>query len=194
MYDNVTDIEDYGISRMLSLRHLRMSSALETSSFGTFNANEQLAHIEFPETFDTAGSALLMGNNSLEKVDFGSVTVFPWHVAAPCNNLDRVIMDEGATLIGDYAFAQTALNIIHIPSSVTSIGASAYANVDKDVVVIDSNTISSATYNDFTSNGYLLWHAKEVRIPTANTVSTFIKKNFELWGQKDGYLVYKRTL
>lgn len=194
MYDAVTDIEDYGVSRMLSLRHLRLSSALETSSFGTFNANEKLSHIEFPASFVTAGSALLMGDNGLEKVDFGGVTVLPWHVAGPCNNLDRVIMSDDVTSIGNSAFVQTALAVVHIPEDVTSIDSAAYSEVRKDVVIIDSNTISGATYTSYQSNGHLLWRAKEVRIPSINSVATFIKQKYEYCGIQNGYHVYRRSV
>ena len=69
---------------------------------------------------------------SIKKVIFGSCIIEVRSGAfRDCSNLEAVVMNEGITVLGDYAFSNTSLVSVDIPDTLESIGLSTFENNPK---------------------------------------------------------------
>ena len=189
MYDEITEIEDYAISRNGNLIALRMSSALENAWYGSFSSNIRLLSIVFPDAFEQAGTSLVQGCQSLETVNLGSVLDIPYAAATSCYNLDRIITSELIETIGYSAFALTQLKNIHIQETVTSIGAAAFSNVKPETVTIDSEAVANAL-DSINSCGSLIQNAYVVKLKNGLTINRALWGYFNYHGLTDGYHIF----
>ncbi|MBO4693671.1 MAG: leucine-rich repeat protein [Clostridia bacterium] len=77
--------------------------------------------------------------------DYSNLTDRPWNNY--CGNIQTVIIEEGVTSIGNYAFnGFTSLTSVTIPNSVTSIGKYAFVVTNLTSVNIPGNVTSIGTY------------------------------------------------
>lgn len=104
------------------------------------------------------GTLVISGNGAIEDYDLFGEYISPWRE----DNITEVIIEDGVTHIGSYAFLQCeSLTSITIPNSVTSIGRSAFSGCtsltdvyykgsgdDKNNIMIgeDNDSLDSATW------------------------------------------------
>lgn len=80
-------------------------------------------------TLDSDGTLVISGNGDMEQYDVsqkGGGAVAPWRDV----EIGRVVIEEGVTSIGSYAFFKSNLTSVSIPSSVKSIGAHAFLDCE----------------------------------------------------------------
>ena len=72
--------------------------------------------------------------------DYGDPFEYPWNSYA--EQINEVVIKDGVTSIGNYAFSTTGLTSIEIPASVKSIGSYAFQDCDlASMAVEDGNTV-----------------------------------------------------
>ncbi|MBQ6454453.1 MAG: leucine-rich repeat domain-containing protein, partial [Coriobacteriales bacterium] len=73
---------------------------------------------------ESSGTLTIMGDGDMW--DFVSVSAHPWSVFDA--DIVAVLIDDGCTHVGTYAFAGTTVEEVEMPASVTSLGESAFHN------------------------------------------------------------------
>lgn len=73
---------------------------------------------------ESTGTLTISGSGAM--TDFANNMSIPWY--AYINSLEKVIIENGVTTIGENAFYGCALSSINIPQSVTSIGIGAFSS------------------------------------------------------------------
>ncbi len=78
--------------------------------------------------FTENGTLTISGNGAMADYYYDSITFYstaPWNIY--CDSIKSVIIEDGVTNIGNYAFYDCSLVSISIPNSVTSIGDGAFS-------------------------------------------------------------------
>jgi hypothetical protein len=114
-----------------------------------------------------------------------------------CDELQRVQLSEGLVTIEPRAFVnRKALRTINIPSSVTTIGQSAFYDCPNlKVVYLDSPTYTAdvRNYAGAASADFLIANVEYLYINSSITnISAWILENFIKVGDADGYALYVR--
>ena len=84
--------------------------------------------------YDGSGTLTISGNGFMNDFNTGSIlwetgSSAPWYKAGLGSEIKTVIIEDGVTTIGDYAFNScNAMESVSIPDSVTEIGKRAFAN------------------------------------------------------------------
>ena len=93
--------------------------------------NTRIAEITLPETVTSVGRDAFQYNKSLQKVVWSSrATSIRDYCFNDCSVLNEFTMPEGVIAIGDYAFSSDYNADIQLPSTVRSIGRSAFYHCD----------------------------------------------------------------
>ena len=157
--DSVTSIGDYAFSVCTSLKSITFPSSVTSIGENAFYGCEKLESITIPSSVTSIGEKAFHGchpsefiNNSEITVDFeftseayrkfGSPAdlIVPAHFTSIkdgtfffCDSLESVAFEEGSKLtsIGENVFSCSSLESITIPSSVASIGDSAFSGCEK---------------------------------------------------------------
>ncbi|MBQ8270426.1 MAG: leucine-rich repeat protein [Bacteroidaceae bacterium] len=105
------------------------------------------------------GILTISGSGTMQ--DYTSISNTPWNGYK--SNITSVLISEGITSIGSYAFSSINLTQITIPGSVTAIGNSAfYGCSNLKTVYNNSNIIISV---GSTEHGYIAYYADDVVTP-----------------------------
>ncbi len=99
-----------------NLKYVHFPSCLVSIMDDAFNSNSELRNIDLPDTLETIGN----------------------HAFAYCSNLERVNFGSSIKFIGDFCFYECAINEVHLPSSLTSLGIRPFDNVDNIITKRDS--------------------------------------------------------
>lgn len=114
-------------------------------------------------TLDSQGTLTISGSGKMNNYTFTSVP--PWSHAE--NSIYKVVVKEGITHIGDYAFYYFSnLTQVSLPSSLTSIGSHAFAggNMLSEITLPNKlKTIGVAAFEGVDYKHYL----KEITIPSS---------------------------
>ncbi len=89
-------------------------------------------------TLDNDGMLTISGTGAM--IDYGFEDETPWY---PCRNaINRIIIENGVTSIGDNAFNSLAAQSVSIPECITSIGSMAFYNCNnlKSIIIPASVT------------------------------------------------------
>ena len=87
----------------------------------------------------TNGVLTISGTGAMNDYSYGGA---PWY--DNCENISQVVINDGVTSIGDYAFFKcTGLTSVEIPNSVTSIGDYAFSNCSGLTSVTIPNSVTS---------------------------------------------------
>jgi len=111
------------------MEYLRLGAGLKTIVSGLFHTGYHEPEIVIPQGVTTIADNAFAGMTNLERVVIpDSVTTIGANAFSGCTSLREAIIPEGVTTIGDNAFSYCSLQAIVIPSTVTSISGSAFAN------------------------------------------------------------------
>ena len=91
---------------------------------------------------DEDGTLTISGTGAMDNYSNNSA---PWHSYADKNQIQEIVIEDGVTSIGDYAFSWIRTDLdseLRIPDSVTSIGSSIFLNSYLGKVSIGSGVIS----------------------------------------------------
>ena len=86
MYDEVTSIEEHGLSRMEAMETVNLSSSLVSVDYAAFVQNSNLRHIEFGNAITSIAKYAIANCPLLEKVsisDFGNLCFLISEVQIP---------------------------------------------------------------------------------------------------------------
>ncbi|PKL35072.1 MAG: hypothetical protein CVV44_23385 [Spirochaetae bacterium HGW-Spirochaetae-1] len=127
--DNVTSIEGYAFRQCVNLTSITLPAELSQLSQGLFTQCAKLSSVTIPSSVTTLSSYLFDG----------------------CTMLKTMTIPEQVTTISSYCFVNSGLTSIHIPVSVTSIGAGAFSNIG----VLTAITVAAGNPNYSSSSGVL---------------------------------------
>lgn len=137
-------VGEHAFSSCISLSSVILPKGLKTIESFAFSVCDNLKEVTIPETVESVGADLFLGCDSLENITIpflGSTITdmenaeldyfFEWKmVVVKPRNLKRVTITKGGN-IADYAFANyDGLTEVSIPSSITTIGDSAFSSCD----------------------------------------------------------------
>lgn len=135
--DSVTNIGTYAFSNCTGLTKLTVAVHTTFSQFA-FDGCTNIEEIYFS-----------VGTGTMTNYTTTTIKNTPWYISA--SSVKRVVIQEGVTNIGNYAFLGcTALTDVIIPDSLISIGSSAFRNcTGLSELFIPSNviTITAAGYS-----------------------------------------------
>lgn len=189
MYDSITEIEDHGVSRHLSLVTLRISAALQKIGYQAMGQNPCIKRYAFPITMTIAEKNALAENHGLENIVAEGLTEIPYGFATNAANLSRASFGE-LTTIGTNAFFKSRFNEFTIGATMTTIDGAAFANAKIEYLTIENTDILTA----ITANSYgnVLNAAKRIYVPQDASVSATFKALFSKAGSENGYDIWQR--
>lgn len=197
MGDNITTIEDHGVSRMEAMEAVKISNKLISLGYAGMEGDAQLKMVKFPSSTTSLGSLCFNGCGSLQLAEFGSIQNMLKNFAT-ASSLVKANIPSTTETIGDYAFYNTNINRLIIPSNVSNIEQSAFQNVDTKVVVIESQsildkiTIKNVYSQTNLQQGVLIGRCDYILIPIGLTPSYAIEQLFLYKGEDETYRYYKR--
>lgn len=124
---SVVEIGDGAFSGTLDEPNFKLHEGLASVGAEAF-ANCGIKTISLPSTLAAIGNGAFAGNSFTEVTIPSGMTEITAGAFRDCSNLFSVKFHDGINSIGDYAFANTAIRQMEIPSPVRSIGASAFEN------------------------------------------------------------------
>ena len=145
----VTEIPQSCFERYLSLESVTIPegvTAIGDDAFQSCNLNA----LTLPESLEAIGSYAFFGNRSLKSVNIpAKVKTIESYAFASCGLTDLVI-PEGVQAIGNYAFGWNSLQNLTLPSTITSIGESAFRyNNDFQSIICNAATPPALGANAF---------------------------------------------
>lgn len=126
-------------------------SIIEASAF----AQSRITSLHLPASLTKIGEGAFGGCNSITSVVIpGSIKEVESSVFSGCKELERVEIQEGVEEIGRYAFANTKINDITFPSTLTKLGYRAFQTTYLTQIVLP-NTIKEIEQACFSNSYYL---------------------------------------
>ncbi|MDD6345334.1 MAG: leucine-rich repeat protein [Oscillospiraceae bacterium] len=147
-YEIPEGVTDIGIASVYDtkLQSIKFPSSLEYIDRHGVSYNQRLTEADLSNTvLVSVGEMSFAGNTSLKKLSFPDTLYEIDNGAfAQCSALDSVTLPPNLGIIGQNAFAGTALNEITIPASVEDIGYSAFG-YDENLEPVDSFVIKGVS-------------------------------------------------
>lgn len=123
--------------------------------------NEELVSMAIPDgscgknakwIIDEYGTLTIFGTGAMD--DFDDIDNVPWVIFVETGRVEEIVIEEGITSIGDYAFSGcTGIHSINLPSSMKSIGWYSFANCTNLETVFIPNGVTSIGYSAFMNTG-----------------------------------------
>ena len=195
--DGIETIEKQGCSRLETCEAIRMGDGYTRVEDSAFAQNSKVKSLSLSGNIDYVGARPFAYNYEMTDITIKGVTsIGVW--CTGCDSLQRVQLSEGLVTIEPSAFvSRKALRTINIPSSVTTIGQSAFYDCPNlKIVYIDSPTIAANVINEAgTSSADFLVKNVEYLYINSNieTIGAWILENFTKVNDADGYALYVRN-
>lgn len=197
LHDGIETIERYGCSRLETCEAIRMGDGFTRVEDQAFGQNSCVKSMFLSGNLDHVGTIPFAYNAQMTDISIKGVqSIGLWFTG--CDALKRVQLSEGLVTIEPRAFVNKPnLCTINIPSSVTTIGQSAFYNcLNLKIVYIDSPTIAANVINEAgTSSADFLVKNVEYLYINSNieTIGAWILENFTKVNDADGYALYIRN-
>lgn len=199
MGDEITHIEDHGISRLESLRYIKLSDNLVSIGYAGMENCPILEYLSCPSSLSNLGAYTFNGCNSLSYSDFGSVIEIKKSLVTHGALVSLMIPDNVKSIAED-AFYGNRLEMLRIPSNVGNIENNAFRdNKSMKVVIVDSQAILqklkilNGSSADLLQQGAILAYCDWLVIPIDSYVP-LIHKNFLCIGEDEKYLYFRRVV
>ena len=198
LHDGIETIERYGCSRLETCEAIRMGDGFTRVEDRAFGQNSCVKSMFLSGNLDHVGTIPFAYNAQMTDISIKGVqSIGLWFTG--CDALKRVQLSEGLVTIEPRAFVNKPnLCTINIPSSVTTIGQSAFYNcLNLKIVYIDSPTIAANVINEAgtSSADFLVKNVEYLYINSSITnVSAWLLENFTKVNDADGYALYVRNL
>ncbi len=160
-----------------NLKELGNTPALETIGANAFRKT-QLENIKFPATLATMGAAAF-AKSALKTADFSEATAFteiPERAFMYCASLEEVNLGNVAS-VGASAFANTAIEEITLPATLTTFAVDAFKNDVLSAVNVSYATVPALNVDPFAFNA-----------ETGKYVATLFVKDGEGIATRDAYI------
>ncbi len=152
LHENISELGD---SCFYSCRNLNVIEGLENVRIIRQKAfyNTGFTEFSFPEGATSVGSSAIGNSIKLERIILpNSMTVVPNSICEYCRKLSEAVLGENVTDISNYAFNNCqAMTGISLPSTLKTVGASAFSNTALTEVTIPAGVIYIG-YNAFNSS------------------------------------------
>ncbi len=124
----LTKITSSGVfSGCTSLKHIDLPEELSVLGYWTFR-NSGLESFTLPKNINVVVESLLAGCENLTKVNLHEgITLIQGGAFYGCSSLESILLPSTLTELKDNAFTNTALKEISIPESVTEMGAGTFS-------------------------------------------------------------------
>ena len=145
---NVTSIGPYALSAIDNVRSLSIGSRVETIGQGAFFVNKFSGEVTIPDSVRTIGDKAF-ASCSLKKITWGkNCRNVPYQCFYQCYQLQTVILQEGATSIGEEAFYNcNVLTSISLPDSLERIDQYAFRSCTSlTEIIIPLNVMTIGFY------------------------------------------------
>ena len=195
--DGIERVEKHGCSRLEVCEALRLGDGFTRVEDFAFMQNAKVKSLCLSGNIDFVGIKPFSYNSELSDVTIKGVdSIDVWFTE--CNNLRRVQLSEGLVTIKPSAFvSKRNLSAINIPSTVESIGQSAfYECPNLKIVYLDSPTYTAnvKNYAGAESADFLITNVEYLYINSNITnISAWILENFSKVGDANGYALYVRN-
>ena len=121
--DNVQYVPRYICYNMFKLPEIHIPASVTRIGAYAFEYCNGLTSVELPNSITLIGNSAFYSCQNLESLNIPtSLTSISEYLCYKCNKLSNVVLHEGLETIGKYAFQETAITQITIPSTVTSFG------------------------------------------------------------------------
>ena len=133
--DSVTEIGGSSFGGCTALNHIQLPSKLEKLGPLAFNGCTGLTEITLPKTLTTVDvdwnyTSPFVRCENLKKVVFeAGMAAVPAYICRDVTSLEEVVIPEGVTVIGQYAFQNCAASLIsnlNLPQSICEIRSGAF--------------------------------------------------------------------
>ena len=130
---------DKGFTSMVTCK---IPEGVLTMGTNNFYSNAVIQEVEFPDSLDAIGTECFR-LSSIKKVIIGKNTVVSDMAFYDAESLETVILSEGIKTIGTRAFIRcTSLTSITLPSTLESVGISAFYGSSLTEIVVPENVTS----------------------------------------------------
>ena len=144
-----------GVFEGCAFTQITLPEGLSKIGSSAFSGCDNLRSIVIPGSVQTVGSNAFSGCDSLSQVVIGAgVTEIGDEAFQACPELRAIYLPDSVVTIGASAFAETGLAEIEIPTTVQSIGASAFYGCTslKEVVILsDAENLGAHTFRGCTA-------------------------------------------
>lgn len=126
---SLESISDWAFSRCSALQAVELPASLREIGPGAFEGCDSLWEISVPDGVQTIGYSAFSYCTSLRSVRLpAGLRGIDAFLFEACSSLEQIELPASVSVIGDYAFRNTALRSVDLPQGVAAIGAEAFAD------------------------------------------------------------------
>ena len=165
---NVTSIGDNAFGSCSKLKDVDLPEGLLSLGESCFSGCTALVSIHIPDSVTTYGAYAFSGCSALETINFPlrlSSIGYNGRVFSGCTSLTSITVPEGVTRLPDRAFSYSSLVDIQLPTTLTTIGSSAFSSIQTLREITVPAHVTSIGDNAFGSCVML----KDVQLPDGLT-------------------------
>jgi hypothetical protein len=174
--EGLTSIGDYAFSNCALLKTINLPSTLSSLGRNSFQDCTELTSIAIPSGITAIGISTFYGCRKLATVSFTSnVTAIEEYAFENCQALKSVDFPTNLRSIGYQSFDGAGFTSLVIPSSVTTIGDSAfYDNIFLSTIYVNATTPPTLGTDNFFGHS----HDFVIHVPSASLTAYTNAKNW----------------
>ncbi len=140
---SLESISDWAFSRCSALQAVELPASLREIGPGAFEGCDSLWEISVPDGVQTIGYSAFSYCTSLRSVRLpAGLRGIDAFLFEACSSLEQIELPASVSVIGDYAFRNTALRSVDLPQGVAAIGAEAFARTPLAQVCLPASVAS----------------------------------------------------